>query len=122
LETPRHADTSGGSAYELRTHRYRRPCRHLPVGLTGIFVAILVFAAIYAKASQPGRGAGQGAQLGLLFAIFMEGAFVAVNYATINISTKLGLELAASELIEWTLVGIVVGLIYKPASAAPPSS
>jgi hypothetical protein len=48
----------------------------------------------------------------------MAGAFVGVNYATINIGGKLALELAISELIEWTLVGIVVGLIYKPAGAA----
>jgi hypothetical protein len=67
-----------------------------------------------------GRGAGKGARLGLLFGIFMAGAFVAVNYATINISGKLALELAASELSEWTLVGIVVGLVYKPAAAAAP--
>jgi hypothetical protein len=43
---------------------------------------------------------------------------VAVNYATINISGKFALELAASELIKWTLVGVVVGLVYKPATAA----
>ena len=45
----------------------------------------------------------------------MAGAFVGVNFATINISTKLAIELAVSELIEWTLVGTVVGLLYKAA-------
>ena len=48
----------------------------------------------------------------------MAGAFVAVNYGTINISGRLALELAASALIEWTVVDIVTGLVYKPRVAA----
>jgi hypothetical protein len=86
----------------------------MPLGLTGIFIAILVFATIYAKGCERGHDAGEGARLGVLFGMFMAGAFVAVNYATIIIGGKLALELAASELIEWTLVGVVVGLVYKP--------
>jgi len=86
---------------------------HMPFGLTGIFIAILIFTAIYAKGYR--GGAMEGAGLGLLFGIFMAGAFVGVNFATINISTKLAIELAVSELIEWTLVGTVVGLLYKAA-------
>jgi hypothetical protein len=90
---------------------------HMPFGLAGIFTAILVFATIYAKICADKGNAGAGARLGLLFGIFMAGAFARVNYGTIQISGKLALELAASELIEWTLVGIVVGLVYKPARA-----
>jgi len=86
---------------------------HMPFGLAGLFVAIIVFAIIYAK-SDCTAGARSGAQLGFLFGVFMAGAFVAVNYATLNISGKLASELAVSELVEWTLVGTVVGLIYKP--------
>ena len=85
-------------------------------GMAGLFVAIVVFSTIYAKGYQHGHGVGEGARLGLLFGVFMAGAFVAVNYATIHISGKLALELAGSELIEWTLVGVVVGLIYRPAA------
>jgi hypothetical protein len=91
---------------------------HMPIGLAGIFVAILVFAAIYAVGYEAGRGLWNGARLGLLFGIFMAGAFAAVNYATVNISGKLALEIAISEPIEWTMVGIMVGLIYRPGVAA----
>jgi hypothetical protein len=91
--------------------------RHMPIGLAGIFTAIVVFTIIYARIAAGKYGAGEGARLGLLFGIFMIGAFVAVNFGTIQISRKLALELAASEPIEWTLVGTVVGLIYKPAKA-----
>ena len=91
---------------------------HMPLGLVGLFLAILVLATIHARNFATSHGVKAGAFLGLLFGIFMVGAFVAVNYATIHISGKLALELAASEPIEWTLVGIVVGLIYKPPVAA----
>jgi hypothetical protein len=75
----------------------------MPVRLIGIFIAILVFATIYAKGYQGGRDAVGGAA----------GAFVGVNSGTIQISGKLALELAASALIEWTMVGVVVGLLHK---------
>jgi hypothetical protein len=90
----------------------------MPLGLVGLFVAILVLATIYARNYATAHGVKAGALLGLFFGIFMVGAFVAVNYATIHMSGKLALELAASEPIEWTLVGIVVGLIYKPSMTA----
>jgi hypothetical protein len=54
---------------------------HMPFGLTGIFIAILVFATIYARGYQGGRGLSAGALMGLLFGVFIAGAFVAVNYA-----------------------------------------
>jgi hypothetical protein len=91
---------------------------HTPFALAGIFIAILVFATIYARNYDRGNDIAAGAGLGLLFGIFMAGAFVAVNYATINIGEKLALELAASELIEWTLVGTMVALVYKPSAAS----
>lgn len=86
---------------------------HMPFALVGLFVAILAFATVYAKSCRT-VGARSGASIGFLFGIFMTGAFVAVNYATLNISGKLASELAVSELVEWSLVGTVVGLIYKP--------
>ena len=89
---------------------------HMPFALIGLSVAILVFTAIYARHGR-GVGARSGASLGLLFGIFMAGAFVAVNYATLNISGKLAAELGVSDLVEWTLVGTVVGLLYKPSAA-----
>jgi hypothetical protein len=87
-------------------------------GLAGIFVAIIVFATVYASGYKGGRGLIAGARLGLLFGVFIAGAFVAVNYATINISAKLALELAISALNEWTIVGVLVGILYKPMNNA----
>lgn len=91
---------------------------HMPIGLLGLLVAMAVFAMVYARGCERARSVGAGARLGLLFGVFMAGAFAAVNYGTINISGKLALELAGSALVEWTLVGIVVGWIYKPRVGA----
>jgi hypothetical protein len=73
-----------------------------------------VFTVIDAKLCERAGGAGEEARLGLLFGFVLIGAFVAVNYATINPSEKLALELAVSELIEWAFVGVVVVVVYKP--------
>ncbi|HEX8882149.1 MAG TPA: hypothetical protein VF749_19040 [Candidatus Acidoferrum sp.] len=40
------------------------------------------------------------------------------NYGTIHIGGRLALELAVGEPIEWTPVGAMVGLIYRPAQPA----
>ena len=67
----------------------------MPLGLTGLFVAITVFATVYAKGYEAGTRRWERCQPGLPVRIFMAGAFVAVNYATINISGMLALESAA---------------------------
>jgi hypothetical protein len=87
---------------------------HMLYGLAGIVIAIMVFATVYAVSYKGGRGLIAGGRLGFLFGVFIAGAFVAVNYGTINISGKLALELAISALIEWTMVGVLVGILYKP--------
>jgi len=42
-----------------------------------------------------------------------------VNYGTLIIGRKLALEEAAAALVEWTLVGMAIGLVYKPAPGSP---
>jgi hypothetical protein len=85
---------------------------HMPIALVSLLMAMTVFATLYdAKGCERAHGVGEGAPLGLLFGIFMAGAFAAINYGTINISGKLAVELVGSALVEWTLVGTVVGLI-----------
>lgn len=105
-------------AYPAGVYRSSQETRDLmPVVLIGLYLAMMVVALVHASSCKGGRGVMEGARLGLLFGIFVVGAFVAPNYATLHISGKLALELAVSAPIEWTLVGIVIGLIYKPAHA-----
>jgi hypothetical protein len=40
------------------------------------------------------------------------------NYVNLNIGLKLALGQAAAYFLQWTVVGIVVGLIYKPLATS----
>jgi hypothetical protein len=86
----------------------------MPVGMAAMFLSILVLAVIYALAYRGGSGVAEGARFGALIGIFAVGAFVLHNYVNLNIGLKITLQQAAAYFAEWTIVGIVIGLIYKP--------
>jgi len=90
----------------------------MPIGLLASFVAILVVAIIFAMIHQGGAGPMEGARFGVLIGIFVVCAFVLHNYVNLNIGLKLALMQAAAYFVQWTIIGIVIGLIYK-ALAAP---
>ena len=85
----------------------------MPIGLAATFIAILVVAIIFAMTHQGGSGATEGARLGVLIGIFAV-CNVLHNYVNLNIGLKLALGQAAAYFVQWTVVGIVIGLIYKP--------
>jgi hypothetical protein len=86
----------------------------MPIAFVATFIAILVVAIIFAMIHQGGSGTTEGARFGVLIGIFMVCAFVLHNYVNLNIGLKLALEQAAAYFLQWTIVGIVIGLIYKP--------
>jgi hypothetical protein len=86
----------------------------MAVGLAATFVAILVLAVLYAMAYRGGSGVAEGARFGVLIGLFAVCAFVLHNYVNLNIGLKLTLEQAVAYFVEWMVVGIVIGLIYKP--------
>jgi len=86
----------------------------MPIGLVATFIAILVVAMIFAMIHQGGSGTTEGARLGVLIGIFVVCAFVLHNYVNLNIGLKLALGQAVAYFVQWTIVGIVIGLIYKP--------
>ena len=88
--------------------------RVMPIGFVASFVAILIVAIIFAMIHQGGSGTTEGARLGVLIGIFVVCAFVLHNYVNLNIGLKLALGQAVAYFFQWTIVGIVIGLIYKP--------
>jgi hypothetical protein len=86
----------------------------MPVGLVATFVAILVVAMIFAMIHPGGSGLTEAAQFGVLIGLFVVCAFVLHNYVNLNIGLKLALGQSAAYFVQWTIVGIVVSLIYKP--------
>lgn len=86
----------------------------MPVGLVATFVAILVVAILFAMMHQGGSGIAEGARFGVLIGIFVVCGFVLHNYVNLNIGLKLALGQAVAYFLQWTIVGIVIALIYKP--------
>jgi hypothetical protein len=86
----------------------------MPVGVVATLVSILVAAVIFAMMHQSGSGMMQGARFGVLLGLFVVCAFVLHNYVNLNIGLKLALGQAVTYFLQWAIVGIVIGLIYKP--------
>jgi len=86
----------------------------MPIGIVATFIAILVAAIVFAMIHQGGSGPVEGARFGVLIGIFVVCAFVLHNYVNLNIGLKLALGQAVAYFVQWTIVGIVIGLIYKP--------
>jgi len=88
----------------------------MPIGMVATFMAILVAGIIFAMMHQGGSGVAEGARFGVLIGIFVVCAFVLHNYVNLNIGVKLVLGQIVVYFVQWTIVGIVIGLIYKPLS------
>ncbi len=85
----------------------------MPFGIAATFISILVVAIIFAMMHAGGSGTAQGARLGVLIGIFAVCA-VLHNYVNLNLGLKLALGQAVAYFFQWTIVGVVIGLIYKP--------
>jgi hypothetical protein len=92
--------------------------RYMPLGMVFSLISTFVVAMIYARLCSGRKGLIEGMRLGALIGIFVACAFVGTNYVILNIGGKLALKEAAGSFVQWTLVGIVIGLIYRPLSAA----
>jgi hypothetical protein len=84
----------------------------MQIGLVATFMANLVAAIIFAMMHQGGSGAWDGARFGVLIGLFVVCAFVLHNYVNLNIGLKLALGQAVTYFLQWTIVGIAIGLIY----------
>jgi uncharacterized membrane protein len=62
-----------------------------------------------------GRGVVESARFGALIGVFAIGSFVVHNYVNLNIGLKLTVQQSIAYFVQWVIVGIVIGLVYKPA-------
>jgi hypothetical protein len=72
---------------------------------------------IYAKGYEGGAGLQEGARFGALIGLFLVGMTLG-NYAVFNIGSQLAVSMAIAALVEWTIVGTVIGLVYRASPAA----
>ena len=86
----------------------------MPIGMAAMFVAVVVLTVLYAMLYQGGSGPVEGARFGALIGLFAVCAFVLHNYVNLNIGLGITLQQATVYFIEWTVTGVVIGLIYRP--------
>ena len=91
---------------------------YMPVLVAGAFVATLAATFIYSKGYEGRSGVEEGLRFGAVLGLFAVGYVAMVNYAVLNIGRRLALSLAAAGFVEWLVVGLVIGLVYKPAPSA----
>jgi hypothetical protein len=90
--------------------------RVMPMGMISILVGIFVVAVLYAMAYPAGGGVLDGARFGALIGVFAVCGFALHNHMLMNIGLKLTVGQAISSFVQWLVVGIVISLIYAPAT------
>jgi hypothetical protein len=103
-----------GHKYPAVFRRKEEMFKVMPIGLAATFLAILIVAIIFAMIHQGGSGIAGGARFGALIGLFVVCGFVLHNYVNLNIGLKLALGQAVAYFVQWTIVGLVISLIYKP--------
>ncbi len=88
--------------------------KYMPFGLASVLVALLAAVVLYAGWCGGTSGAVKGLRFGLIIGVFVACIHPISNLVTMNMDTKLGLEITASTAIGWVLAGLVIGLVYKP--------
>ena len=89
---------------------------YVPLMFVGILFAMFFASWIYAKGYEGGSGFTEGLRFGVLIGLLMAGYVAGVNYGIMRIGKKLALTYAVGGFGEWLLVGLVIGLVYKPAA------
>jgi hypothetical protein len=85
----------------------------MPIGLVSSLVAVLIVAILFAMMHPSGSSIAEGARFGVLIGLFVVFGFVLHNYVNLNIGLRLALGQALAYFLQWTIVGIVISLIYK---------
>jgi hypothetical protein len=86
----------------------------MPAGMLAMLLSILALSVLYAIGYQGGGAVVEGSRFGALIGVFAVGSFVLHNYVNLNIGLRLTLLQAVAYFVEWTVVGLVIGLVYRP--------
>jgi hypothetical protein len=87
---------------------------HMPFGTLGMLLSIVALVVLYAWTFRPGFGVREGLLFGVLIGIYSVGSFVLHNFVNLNIGMRLTAYSSLAYLLEWTVVGAVIGLLYRP--------
>lgn len=85
----------------------------MAIGLSGILLAIVTAAVLFARMHPAGAGMREGITFGVALAAFVVGSFVLHNYMLLNIGSRLSMLQGIAYAAEWIAVGIVISLVYR---------
>ncbi len=88
-----------------------------PLMFAGILIGMFFASWIYAKGYQGGSGLSEGLRFGLVIGLLQAAYSAGTSYGTMRIGMKMAATYAAGGFGEWLLVGLAIGLVYKPAAA-----
>ena len=88
----------------------------LPIMFVGLLVGMFAMTWIYAKGYEGGNGIQEGMRFGFLVAVFIVGYVITGNYAILIIGRRISAYMALASLVEWLIVGMTIGAVYKPAA------
>ena len=91
---------------------------YLALMFVGILFAMFIATYLYAKGYEGGSGMQEGMRFGVLVGLLMVGYVAGVDYAIMRIGRKLTLYFGLAQLVEWIVIGVTIGLVYKPAASA----
>lgn len=89
---------------------------YMPFGLAGTFVAMLVLALLYAYPTRSGSAVAGGARLGLAIGVLVLCAGTIHEFVIFNVGVGFVVVEGVSALVQWTIAGAIVALIYGPRS------
>jgi hypothetical protein len=89
---------------------------HFPLLLLGQAIIAFFFTMIFASGFG-GGGSGAGVKFGIMFAFVGVGANL-IQFAVQPLTTKILMAWSVGGLIEFAIVGAIVGTIYKPSPSA----
>jgi len=90
----------------------------MPYLFLGTLIAIAAATYVYTKGYEGGSGLMEGARFGAVIGVMMIGYVSIVNYAVISFGRRLTGAMALATLLEWLVIGLVIGLVYKPLPGA----
>jgi hypothetical protein len=88
--------------------------RVMPLGMAFMFVALAALSVLYAILYRGGPGLVEGGRFGVLIGVFVVSAFVVHNYVNLQIGVRLTVVQAITYFIQWVIIGVVIGAIYRP--------
>jgi hypothetical protein len=90
----------------------------LPLMFGSSLLGMLFVAYIFAKGHEGRSGLQEGMRFGVVLASFELFAISIPSYVIYNIGRKIAVESAVAGFVDAVIIGIVLGLIYKPLAQA----